>query len=237
MLVVRQRLIRCDRSTTSARPVAAGGDATGTVLGPRGSGFHQQGGNGRLGRARRALRRMLAAFSGVAAPECAGGTPGASAAAGFSSPVSGAGTAACGRRLRMPPAEPPPAAPPPAEPPPGRRGAAAVGDRHARLDAIPHVGGRLDRIDHGGKLAQTPLPAAHDLGKSLIDRNQRLRLGPLVAAERAEHVFGRQHVLVLIDRHDPRHSRKSIKLRLSQVLIVFTGLSNLAASCSRLHPL
>ena len=37
--------------------------------------------------------------------------------------------------------------------------------------------------------------------------------------------------------HDPRHSRISIRLRRSQVLIVFTGLSNFAASCSRLAPL
>ena len=63
-----------------------------------------------------------------------------------------------------------------------------------------------------------------------VSRREWLRLGALVPAERAENVFGRQHVLVLIHRHDPRHSRKSIKLRRSQVLIVFTGLSNRAAS-------
>ena len=38
-------------------------------------------------------------------------------------------------------------------------------------------------------------------------------------------------------RHDPRHSRISKRLRRSQVLIVFAGASNCAASWSRLQPL
>src|SRR5215471_3048948 len=90
---------------------------------------------------------------------------------------------------------------------------------------------------HGGKLAKAAFPSAHDFSKPRIGRDEPLGLGAFVRTKGAEDVFRRKHVLVFVDRHDPMHSRRSIKLRLSQVLIIFTGLSNLAASCSRLNPL
>ena len=72
---------------------------------------------------------------------------------------------------------------------------------------------------------------------SASTQQQRVGLRALVGIERAEHVFRRQPFPVFVHGHDPRHSRISSRLRRSQVLIVFAGASNFAASCSRLQPL
>ena len=84
----------------------------------------------------------------------------------------------------------------------------------------------------------------HRLLEGRIERQQRFRVGALFIGERAENIFGRQCVLLVVRghwkflrHHDPKHSRISIRLRRNQVLIVFTGMSSFFASCSRLQPL
>jgi len=67
---------------------------------------------------------------------------------------------------------------------------------------------------------------AHLRGEVLIDHQQRIGLRALFRIERAQHVLGRKAVPVLVHAHDPRHSRICIRLRRSQVLIVFAGASN-----------
>jgi hypothetical protein len=47
-------------------------------------------------------------------------------------------------------------------------------------DFVPDVGRRLDRLDHDVEFAEPALPKADDLGKSRIDRDQRLGLIALI---------------------------------------------------------
>ncbi len=86
------------------------------------------------------------------------------------------------------------------------------------------------------QFAKPKLPPAHEIGEGSVDQHQRLGLGALVRIERPKHVFGGKRDMVVAERHVPRHSRISSMLRRSQVLIVFTGFSRLAANCSRLQP-
>src|SRR5712671_7859818 len=87
------------------------------------------------------------------------------------------------------------------------------------------------------QLAEATLPAAHQPREGRIVADQGLRLRALIGTQRAEHIFGRKAVRrVGVVGHAPRHSRMSSKARRSHVLMVFTGFSNFAASCSRLQP-
>ena len=91
-------------------------------------------------------------------------------------------------------------------------------------------------------------------GDSYIQDVPSSDLRPLVEIECAERIFRGERdmvfaighrpvrqllspILKVRDTYKPRHSRMSIMLRRSHVFTVFTGVSNLAASCSRLQPL
>ena len=121
------------------------------------------------------------------------------------------------------------------------------------LMASHTAGRRLDIAGQRMQFAQPALPMLHQRGEGEIGRDARLGIVALIRIEGAEHVFGRHHVfgqgqrhvvrqrpgLVsgFVGGHDPRHSRISNRARRSHVLMVLTGLSNSAASCSRLQPL
>jgi hypothetical protein len=109
--------------------------------------------------------------------------------------------------------------------------------RDARANLLPHRSLRLDRGDQHVQLAEPALPARHLRRELRIDQQHGVGLRALVGVERAERVFCRDAFAFFVHRHDPRHSRISSRLRRSQVLIVFVGASNFAASWSRLQPL
>ena len=62
---------------------------------------------------------------------------------------------------------------------------------------------------------------------------QRVGARALLGIERAEHVFGRERVGVVVV-HDVRHCSISNRLRRSEALSRLAGMSSLTASCSRL---
>jgi len=105
-----------------------------------------------------------------------------------------------------------------------------VGIGETGLDALPHRRGRLDRGDQHIELAELALPLPHVGGEVRIDQYERIGLRALVHIERAQHVFRREPLSLFVHGHDPRHSRTSNRLRRSQVLIVFAGALNCAAS-------
>ena len=89
--------------------------------------------------------------------------------------------------------------------------------------------------------AEPVFPGLDDRGEFGVDGHHGLDLRALVGIEGAERIFRGERDMVFAIGHrsdqSPRHSRISIMLRRSQVFTVFTGVSNLAASCSRLQPL
>ena len=127
--------------------------------------------------------------------------------------------------------------------------AAAPVGKHQRLlrrrksgrgsDLVPDLRPRLDRSDHLVQDTELLLPCLDHRREALVDGHQGLDLRPLVGIECAEGIFrGERDMVFAVGHHSsPRHSRISIMLRRSQVFTVFTGVSNLAANCSRLQPL
>ena len=103
-------------------------------------------------------------------------------------------------------------------------------------DPLEQLRRRLDRLDARMQLIEPVLPAAHQRGETRVGANKRLRLRALGGIERAEHIFGGEHVAIVVAGHEPRHSRTARMLRRSQVLMVLTGRPKRAASCSRDRP-
>ena len=93
-------------------------------------------------------------------------------------------------------------------------------------------------------VAEPVFPSLHDRSEFGIDGHHGLDLRALIGIEGAERIFrGERDMVFAMGHHSrsghqsPRHSLMSIMLRRSHVFTVFTGVSNLRASCSRLQPL
>src|SRR5262249_54225263 len=105
---------------------------------------------------------------------------------------------------------------------------------HFGLDARPYLGLRLDRFDHEMQFAEPTLPQFHVGGECLVAVQQGPRPRALLEVEGAEYVFGGKRIRVVEFAHDLRHCSISSRPRRSDALSRSTGMSSLAASCSRL---
>src|SRR5438445_501579 len=104
--------------------------------------------------------------------------------------------------------------------------------------------GTGDGAGHLVQRAEPVFPGVDERGVFGVDGHHGLDLRALVGIESAERIFRGERDMVFAMGHrsrsghqSPRHSLMSIMLRRSHVFTVFTGVSNLVASCSRLQPL
>ncbi len=127
----------------------------------------------------------------------------------------------------------------------GRRGAGIGAD--PGLDARPDPGIRRQGGNGLGERGEAGLPAHHEGAQGHVPDEGLLEGPALVGGQGAEHVFARRPLRILrpgghgVSPHTAAHAasrqpRRLMRLRRSQVLIVFTGLSCRAASSSRDQP-
>ena len=92
----------------------------------------------------------------------------------------------------------------------------------------------LDRLHHQVQVAEASLPDPHDAPEGRVDFGKGGCAVALLIVEGAEHVFRGERVQLIV-AYDVRHCSISNRLRRSDALSRFAGMSSLTASSSRVN--